>query len=87
MKVFRQRSGLEYMLFMQYLSEQFKEAEKIVLVQDNLSTHSTSSFYAHLKPSDAFGLGQRYEFHYTPVKSSWLNMRPRPSGAFWGQEG
>ena len=73
-KVFRQRSGLEYTLFMQYLSQKFKGVEQIVLVQDNLSTHSTGSFYAHLKPSVALRLAQRFEFHFTPIKSSWLNM-------------
>jgi DDE superfamily endonuclease len=86
-KVFEKRSGLEYAKFMQYVSDQFKTVEKIVLVQDNLSTHNTSSFYSHLKPDVAFKLVQRpkpvrcwcwvkkkFEFHFTPVKSSWLNM-------------
>jgi DDE superfamily endonuclease len=86
-RVFEKRSGLEYAKFMQYISEQFKDAEKIVLVQDNLATHSMNSFYSHLKPDLAFKLVQKFEFHFTPVKSSWLNMRPRPSGASWGQEG
>ena len=78
MKVFEKRSGLEYAKFMQYVSDQFKESEKIVLVQDNLSTHSTSSFYSHLKKDRAFRLAQLFEFHFTPVKSSWLNMRAGP---------
>jgi hypothetical protein len=73
-KVFKQRSGLEYARFMHYISDQFKDVEKIVLVQDNLSTHSMSSFYSHLKPDLAFKLVQKFEFHFTPVKSSWLNM-------------
>jgi hypothetical protein len=73
-KVFEKRSGLEYAKFMQYVSDQFKDAEKIVLVQDNLSTHSMNSFYSHLKPDLAFKLVQKFEFHFTPVKSSWLNM-------------
>jgi DDE superfamily endonuclease len=73
-KVFEKRSGLEYAKFMQYVSDQFKDVEKIVLVQDNLSTHSMNSFYSHLKPDVAFRLVQKFEFHFTPVKSSWLNM-------------
>ena len=73
-EVFEKRSGLEYAKFMQYVSDQFKEVKKIVLVQDNLSTHSSSSFYSHLKPDAAFKLVQKFEFHFTPVKSSWLNM-------------
>jgi DDE superfamily endonuclease len=86
-QVYKQRTGKEYALFMQYVAEQFKNAKKIVVVQDNLGTHSISSFYAHLKPSQALKLITSYEFHFTPVKSSWLNMRPRPLGASWGQEG
>jgi DDE superfamily endonuclease len=88
-KVFEKRSGLEYAKFMQYVSDQFKrqDVEKIVLVQDNLATHSMNSFYSHLKPDQAFKLVQKFEFHFTPVKSSWLNMRPCPSGASYGQEG
>ncbi len=73
-KVFEKRTGLEYAKFMQYISDQFKDVEKIVLVQDNLSTHSMNSFYSHLKPDVAFKLVQKFEFHFTPVKSSWLNM-------------
>lgn len=75
-KVYEKRSGLEYAQFMQYLSEQFKDQqiERLVLVQDNLGTHSANSFYAHLEPEVAFGLAQRFEFHFTPVKSSWLNI-------------
>jgi hypothetical protein len=73
-KVFDKRSGLEYAKFMQFLSHQFKAAERIVLVQDNLATHSVNSLYAHLQPEVAFRLVQRFEFHFTPVKSSWLNM-------------
>jgi hypothetical protein len=33
-----------------------------------------NSFYSHLKPDLAFKLVQKFEFHFTPVKSSWLNM-------------
>ena len=73
-KVFEKRTGLEYAKFMQYISDQFKDVEKVVLVQDNLATHSMNSFYSHLKPDVAFKLAQRFEFHFTPVKSSWLNM-------------
>ena len=73
-EVFEKRSGLEYAKFMQYVSDQFKDVEKIVLVQDNLSTHSMNSFYSQLKPDLAFKLVQKFEFHFTPVKSSWLNM-------------
>ena len=73
-QVFKRRTGKEYAEFMDYLAKQFKDAKKIVLVQDNLATHSPNSFYAHLNSSKAFDLAQRFEMHYTPTKSSWLNM-------------
>jgi hypothetical protein len=43
-------------------------------VQDNLSTHSTSSFYETFSAEEAFALSQRFEFYYTPKSASWLNM-------------
>lgn len=73
-QVYKQRTGKEYALFMEYLAEQFKKAKKIIVVQDNLGTHTTASFYAHLKPNIALKLMTGYEFHFTPVKSSWLNI-------------
>ena len=53
---------------------QWPAAEKIVLVQDNLNTHNTSSFYENLPAADAFALAQQFEMHYTPKKGSWLNI-------------
>jgi len=44
------------------------------LVQDNLNTHNTSSFYENLPADEAFALAERFEFYYTPKSASWLNM-------------
>ncbi len=52
----------------------YPNAEKIVLVQDNLNTHNASSFYENLPPAEAFVLAQAFEMHDTPKKGSWLNM-------------
>lgn len=70
----QQRTKADYCRFMQRVSELFPEAEKVVLVQDNLNTHNASSFYENLPPAEAFALAQRFEMHYTPKKGSWLNM-------------
>jgi hypothetical protein len=70
----RQRTKADYCRFMQRVAEMFPEAEKIVLVQDNLNTHDASSFYENLLPAAAFALAHRFEMHYTPKKGSWLNM-------------
>ena len=70
----KQRTKADYCRFMQRVAEMFPQAEKIVLVQDNLNTHNSSSFYENLQPAEAFSLAQRFEMHYTPKKGSWLNM-------------
>jgi len=56
------------------LDEQYPNAEKVVLIMDNLNTHSTSSLYAAFEPEVAFSLMQRLEVHYTPKHGSWLNI-------------
>jgi hypothetical protein len=49
-------------------------AEKIMLVLDNLNTHSLASLYAAFDPETARRLCERFEIHYTPKHGSWLNM-------------
>lgn len=70
----KQRTKADYCRFMQRVAGLFPEAEKVVLVQDNLNTHNASSFYENLPAPEAFSLAQRFEMHYTPKKGSWLNM-------------
>jgi hypothetical protein len=73
-RLFDQRTKREYAEFMKELAASYPEARKIRVVQDNLSTHSTSSFYERFTADEAFRLAQRFEFHYTPKSASWLNM-------------
>ena len=49
-------------------------AEKIVLVLDNLNTHTPAALYEAFTPSEARRLLERLEIHYTPKHGSWLNM-------------
>jgi hypothetical protein len=70
----KQRTKADYCRFQQRVAEAWPEAEKIVLVQDNLNTHNASSFYENLPAEEAFALAQRFEMHYTPKKGSWLNI-------------
>lgn len=56
------------------LEEHYPEAEKVVLVMDNLNTHTPSSFYEAFDPKTARRLAGRLEIHYTPEHGSWLNM-------------
>ncbi len=73
-QVYDQRTKKEYTRFMQHLSESYLDAKKIIVVQDNLNTHQTGSFYDHLPADQARALAGRFEFHYTPKGASWLNM-------------
>jgi hypothetical protein len=70
----RRRTKADYCRFHQRVAALFPHADKIVLVQDNLNTHTAGAFYKHLPPTEAFALVQRFEFHYTPKKGSWLNI-------------
>jgi len=56
------------------LDERYPQAKKVVLVLDNLNTHSISSLYEAFLPSEARRLAQRLEIHYTPKHGSWLNV-------------
>jgi len=70
-----QRTKKDWALQIRWLlDEQYPEAEKIVLVMDNLNTHTISSLYETFPPEEAFRLAQRLEIHYTPVHGSWLNI-------------
>jgi hypothetical protein len=54
--------------------EMYPRAEEIVLVQDNLNTHSPASLYEAFEPAEAKRLADRFEFHHTPKHGSWLDM-------------
>jgi hypothetical protein len=73
-QVFDRRTKQEYAQFMKALADRYPEAKKIRVAQDNLNTHSTSSFYEAFSAEEAFALSQRFEFYYTPKSAGWLNM-------------
>jgi hypothetical protein len=52
----------------------YPEADRIVLVLDNLNTHVAAALYETFPPSEARRLWQRLEVHYTPPHGSWLNL-------------
>lgn len=56
------------------VDEWYPEAEKVVLVMDNLSTHSLAALYEAFEPAEARRLVERLEWHYTPKHGSWLNV-------------
>lgn len=73
-QVYKKRTKVEYAKFMKYLLDQFKDVRKINLIQDNLSTHKKGAFYEAFPAEKAFHMAQKIDFHFTPVKASWLNM-------------
>ena len=56
------------------LSVEYPDARKVVLVMDNLNTHTTGSLYEAFEPAKAHALAQRLEIHLTPKHGSWLNI-------------
>jgi hypothetical protein len=52
----------------------YPDAERIVLVQDNLNTHTPASLYEAFPPAEARRLADKLELHYTPKHGSWLDM-------------
>ena len=73
-KVTERKTKKDYAKFMKSLANCYPNADKIILIQDNLNTHNPSSFYETFKAPEAFALSQRFEMVYTPKKASWLNM-------------
>jgi hypothetical protein len=69
------RTRKDWAEFIKYLLEcRYPDAQKVVLIMDNLNTHGTASFYAAYSPEEALRLSNRLEIHYTPKRGSWLNI-------------
>jgi hypothetical protein len=52
----------------------YPDAEKIVLVVDNLNIHHPASLYERFSPAEARRIAEKIEWHYTPEHASWLNI-------------
>ena len=52
----------------------YPQAEQLVLVMDNLNTHTKASLYEAFEPAEAKRIADKLEIHYTPKHGSWLNM-------------
>jgi hypothetical protein len=74
-KVTDRRTAIDYAHVLKDLSDiHFAKADKIVLVQDNLNTHTPASLYEAFPPAEARRIAERFEWHYTPKHGSWLDM-------------
>jgi hypothetical protein len=74
-KVTERRTRLDWAHFIRDLAdERYSDAERIVLVMDNLNTPSTASLYEAFPAEEALRLSKKLEIHYTPKHGSWLNV-------------
>jgi len=74
-KITERRTQVDWAYFIrEMLEERYRDAEKVVLVMDNLNTHAISSLYCAFPPKEARDLANRLEIHYTPKHGSWLNI-------------
>ncbi len=74
-EITERRTRIDWARFIKaMLEERYPDAEKVVLVMDNLNTHTVASLYEAYPPAVARGLADRLEIHYTPKHGSWLNI-------------
>jgi hypothetical protein len=74
-KVTDHHAAVDYAHLLKELADaHFPDVRRIVLVQDNLSTHKPASLYEAFPAAEARRLVERFEWHFTPKHGSWLNM-------------
>lgn len=85
-KVTERHTAVDYAHVLKDLSDtHFPDAQKIVLVQDNLNTHKPASLYEAFPAAEARRLVERFEWHYTPKHGSWLDMAESELSVLSGQ--
>jgi hypothetical protein len=74
-KVTDRRTKIDFAaLVREMVDDWYADAEKIVVVMDNLNTHRLASLYEAFEPAEARRLVEKLEIHYTPKHGSWLNI-------------
>jgi hypothetical protein len=74
-EITERRTKIDWAIFIrEMLNTRYPDAKKVIVVMDNLNTHSTSSLYEAFSPNEARRLAERLEIHYTPKHGSWLNI-------------
>jgi hypothetical protein len=68
-KITERKTKRDWALFLYEIADQYREAEKITLVMDNLNTHTPGALYETFCPDKAKALWDRFEFVYTPALS------------------
>jgi len=81
-----QRRKVEWAWFVKHLlDDHYPQAQRVVLVCDNLNTHTGGALYEAFAPTEAKRLLDRLEFHHTPKHGSWLNMAETELSVLAGQ--
>lgn len=74
-EVTERRTSKDFGAFLRYVVDVvYEEAERVVLVTDNLNVHSAGSLYEAFGPATARRIVEKIEWHYTPKHGSWLNV-------------
>lgn len=74
-KATERRTCVDFAQFLRDLCDgPYRDADKLVVVMDNLNTHSLSSLYQAFPPEEARRLVEKIEVHHTPKHGSWLDM-------------
>jgi hypothetical protein len=84
-KITERKTKRDWAYFLKEIAVQYRNAEKITLVMDNLNTHAAGSLYETFQPIEAKALWDRFEFVYTPKHGSWLNMAEIELNVLMGQ--
>jgi hypothetical protein len=73
-QVTQRKTKVDWAFFLEEIASQYRRAQRITLVMDNLNTHGPGSLYEAFAPAAAKALWERFEFVYTPKHGSWLDM-------------
>jgi len=84
-KVTERRTKADWAMLVKEIAGHYRDAKKITLVMDNLSTHKASALYETFAPQEAKRIWDRFEFIYTPKHGSWLNMAEIELNVLMGQ--
>lgn len=80
------RASTDYAKVLKDIADvRFPDAARIVLVQDNLSTHTKAALYETFAPAEARRLAERFEWHYSPKHGSWLDLAESELGVLSSQ--
>lgn len=74
-EVTARKTSIDFARLLRAISdEHYPQADRVVLVCDNLSTHTPAALYEAFTPQEARRLAERFEWHYTPRHGSWLDV-------------